>query len=384
MQGSFRIHILISWVILAALVGSPFAERVHTVNAKIDLLASANLQNDMFLAYRAYPSIGLNSIGSRSSVKLSYSVGDRFESHTFRSVLNTQFTRNLQLKLSESLAISSDLTTFNLFRGILFTPEGNFLDYETITVRRTYTNRASVTLEYALSPNSALSGGLGHFWQKFQENEPSLTNQLSDENSFNGNLRYIQTIDPRTRWDLGYSVFQYDFQEVENSRTHHVRVDLSHKISPTVSLNLGTGPSYTEASSGQAGFLSYKNGSVSISKSLEDTLLSLSYWRRSGTSTGAGSLSDAWTLDLRFSRPLGRRTTIRGRVSLYDAQGRLDNPVDTRGVTASLLCDFLLQNNWVVVLGGRYQTQGVNNTFDLERKQAFISLRFALPQLLRF
>jgi len=380
----WRRQMVISLVILVTMVGSLNAERVHTVSSKIDLVAAASLQNDLSFAYRAYPSIELNSIGPSSSVRLSYSVGDRVESHTFGGELNTQLTRNLQLRLSESLAISSDLTTFNLFRGILFTPEGNFFDYETITVRRTYKNSASVALEYALNPNSVLSGGLGHFWQKFQENEPSLTNQLSDENSFNGNLRYIQTIGPRTHWDLGYSVFQYDFQEFENSRTHHVQVGLSHQISPTVSLSLGTGPSYTEASSGQAGFLGYKNGSVSISKSLEDSLLSLSYWRRSGTSTGVGSLSDAWTLNLRFSRPLGRRTTVGSRVSLYDTQGRLDNPVDTRGIIASLLFDFFLQENWVLVLGGSYQTREGTDRFNLERKRVFISMRLMLPGLLRF
>jgi len=385
----WRRQMVISWVILVGLVGSLNAERVHTVSSKIDLVASADLQNDVSFAYGAYPSIELTSIGPRSSVGLSYSVGDRLDSHTFRGELNTQLTRNLRLRLSESLAISSDLTTFNLFRGILFTPEGNFFDYETITVRRTYRNSASATLEYALNPNSALSGGLGHFWRKFQENEPLLTNRLSDENSFNGNLRYIQTISPRTRWDLDYSVFQYDFQEFENSRTHHVRVDLSHQISRTVSLSLGTGPSYTETRSGQAGFLGYKNGSVSISKSLEDSLLSLSYRRRSGTSTGVGSLADVWTLDLRFSRPLGRRTTMSSRVSFYDTQGRLDNPVDTRGITASLLFDFVLQENWVFVLGGSYQTR-IGKTrvgtdaVSLERIRAFISMRFMLPGLLRF
>ena len=382
-------QMVISLVLLVTLGESLNAERVNTVSSKIDLVASVELQNDSSLIYRAYPSIELNSSGPRSSVRLSYSVGDRLESHAFGAELSTQLTRNLRLRLSESLAISSDLTTFNLFRGIIFTPEGNFSDYETITIRRNHKNTASVTLEYALTPNSGLAGGVGHFWQKFQATEPSLTDRLSDENSFNGNLRYIQTIGPRTRWNLGYSFFLHDFQEFENSRTHHVRVDLSHRISPTVSLSLGTGPSYTEASDGQGGFLSYKNGSVSIAKSLEDSLLKLSYRRRSGTSTGVGSLSDAWTLDFSFSRPLGRRTTISSRVSLYDTQGRLDNPVNTRGIIASLFFDYSLQENWVLALGGNYQTREGTDSFisgalSLARKQIFVSVRYMMPGLLRF
>ena len=76
------------------------------------------------------------------------------------------------------------------------------------------------------------------------------------------------------------------------------------------------------------------------------------------------------------------------RVSFYDTQGRLDNPVDTRGMIASLLFDFVLQENWAFVLGGSYQTRegtdALSDAFSLERKQVFISMRFMLPGLLRF
>ena len=403
----WRRQMVNSLVILVTLVGSLNAERVSTLRSTVSLVASlddnprlygdfgsSRLPDDLFFTYGIYPSIELNSTGPHSTLGFHYSFGlnrveseihPDSESHTFGGEVNTQLTRNLRLRFFESFTRSSDLRTFNLFRGVLFTPEGIFFDSETIAVRQNrFENTASMTLDYALSPNSALSGGFGHSLRKFQENLPSFTRQLSDQNGFNGNLQYTQTIGPRTRWNLGYSAFLYDFEEFEGGRTHHGRVDLSHQISPSVSLSLGTGPSYTEASSGQSGFFSFKNGSLSISKSLEDSLLSLSYWRRSGTSTGVGSLSDAQTLDLRFSRPIGRRTTVSSRVSFYDTQGLLDNPVDTRGISASLLFDFLLERSWVLVLGGSYQNQQGNNTFDVGRNRVFISLRYTLPELLRF
>jgi len=403
----WRLQMVISLVILVTLVGSLNAERVHTLRSTVSLVASlddnprlygdfgsSRLPDDLFFTYGIYPSIELNSTGSHSSLGFHYSFGlNRVESeihpdsdsHTFGGEVNAQLTRNLRLRFFESFTRSSDLRTFNLFRGVLFTPEGIFFESETIAVpQNRYENTASMTLDYTLSPNSALSGGFGHSLRKFQENLPSFTRQLSNQNGFNGNLQYNQTIGPRTRWNLGYSAFLYDFEEFEGGRTHHGRVDLSHQISPSVSLSLGTGPSYTEASSGQSSFFSFKNGSLSISKSLEDSLLSLSYWRRSGTSTGVGSLSDAQTLDLRFSRPIGRRTTVSSRVSFYDTQGLLDNPVDTRGISASLLFDFLLERSWVLVLGGSYQNQQGINTFDVGRNRVFISLRYTLPELLRF
>jgi len=399
-----RIQILISWVIIAACASSLSGERIYTVSASMETVASLDNnpqvsavslpQDDLFLTYGVYPSIKLNSTGPRSTLRFSYSFGLNrvksqtqigFESHAFGGEVSTQLTRNLQLRLSESFTRSADLKTFNLFRGILFTPEGVFFDSETIALRQNRSeNTAAIGFEYTVNPQSSLSIAFGHSLRKFQRNLPSLIKQLSDQTGFNGDLRYIKTVGPRTRWELGYYVYQYDFQDFESGRTHNVRVDLSYQISPSVSLSLGTGPSYTESGNSQLNFFSFKNGSLSISKTLEDSLLSLSYSRRSGTSTGVGSLSDAQTLDLNFRRPIGRRTTVSSRLSFYDTQGLLDNPVDIRGLSVSLLFDFLLQDNWVLVLGGSYQLQEGTALYNLVRNRVFVSLRFPLPQLLRF
>jgi len=408
MNGCFKL--LISGVIFAALVSGLGAERVNTVSSSVDLVAAAddNPQLDtagavptpprgnFFLTYGIYPSIALNSTGPNSNLGLSYSFGFNrvdsqedieTQSHTFGGEVDAQLTRNLQLRLRESFTRTSDLRTFNLFRGILVTPEGVFFDSETIALNQDYyQNRVSMGLDYTLNPNASLSLGFGHSLRRYQENLPSATN-LSDQDGFNGNLDYTHTMGPRSSWNLGYSVFQYDFQEFESARTHHVSIGFSHQFSPTVSLSLGTGPSYTEANDGQSSFLSYKNGSVSLSKSFENNLLSFSYLLQSGTSTGVGSLSDVGTFRLDFSRPLGRRTSVSANVSLYDTEARLDNPTETRGLSTSLIFNFLLHNHWSLVLGGSYQNQqedrdGIGR--DLERKRVFVSLRFTLPELLRF
>jgi hypothetical protein len=407
----WRRQIVISWVILVALGGALNAERVNTVNASVDLVASAddNPQldtagsvplppgGDFFLTYGVYPSIALNSTGPNSNLGLSYSFGFNrvdaqenvdTQSHTFGGEVDAQVTQNLQLRILESFTRTSDLRTFNLFRGILVTPEGLFFDSETVALHQDrYENRASIGLDYSFNPSSSLSFGFGHSLRKYEENLPSVTN-LSDENSFNGRLGIAHTMGPRTSWNLGYSVFHYDFDEFENARTHHLSLGFSHQFTPTVSLRLGTGPSYTEATDRQASFFSYKNGSLTLSKSFENNLLSFSYSLQSGTSTGIGSISDTQTFRFDFSRPLGRRTSISANVTLYDTEARLDNPVENRGLSTSLVFNFLLHDSWFLVVGASYQDQEENQqglgTIDTERKRVFVSLRFALPELLRF
>jgi len=407
----WRRQIVISWVILVALGGDLNAERVNTVNASVDLVASADdnpqldtagsvplpPQGDFFFTYGVYPSIALNSTGPNSNLGLSYSFGfnrvDAQEnidtkSHTFGGEVDAQVTQNLQLRISESFTRTSDLRTFNLYRGILVTPEGVFFDSETIALNQDYyQNRASMGLDYTLNPNSSLSFGLGHSLRRYQGNLPSATN-LSDQDGFNGNLGYTHIMGPRSRWNVGYSVFQYDFQEFESVRTHRVSIGFSHQFRPSVSLRMGTGPSYTEASDRQSSFLSYKNASFTLSKSLENNLLSFSYSFQSGTSTGVGSVSDAQTFRFDFSRPLGRRTSVSANVTLYETEARLDNPVDNRGLSTSLLFNFLLHHDWFLVVGASYQDQQENQqsmeTFDIVRKRFFVSLRFSLPELMRF
>jgi len=406
-----RLRILINSVILVALVGPLNAERVGTINASVDLVAAVDSnpqldstgsvigppQGAVFLTYGVYPSITLNSTGPNSNLRLSYAFGFNrvdsetlpdSESHTFGGEVDAQLTRNLRFRILESFTRTADLRTLNLFRGILVTPEGVFFDYETVAVsQKSYWNNATIGLDYAVDSNSSLSFGFGHSLRRFQENLPSLTN-LSDQDILNGSLRYTQAIGPRTSWDLGYSVFHYDFQVFENARTHLVNIGFSHQFSPSVSLRLGVGPSYTEARDQQSSFFSPRNGSLTLSKSFDDNLLSFSYSRQSGTSTGVGGLSDVETLRLDFSRPIGRRTSVSANVTLYGTEARLDNPVENRGLSASLLFNFLLHDSWVLVLGGSYQNDEENRqstgTFDFERKRIFLSLRFTLPELLRF
>lgn len=410
-MNSWRQQIVISGVVLVAFGSALNAERVNTVSASVDLVASAddNPQLDTagavptpprgkyFFTYGIYPSIALNSMGPNSNLGLSYSFGfNRVDSqqdietksHTFGADVNAQVTSNLQLSLQESYIRTSDFRTFNLYRGILVTPEEVFYDSETLALSQDYRqNRVSMGLDYTLSPNSSLSFGLAYSLRRYQGDLSSATN-LSDEDGLSGNLGYTQKMGSRNSWRLGYSVSLFDFQEFESARTHLVGIGFSHQFRPSVSLRIGTGPSYTEASDRQSSFFSFKNASFTLSKSLENNLLSFSYLFRSGTTTGVGSISDAQIFQFNFNRPLGRRTSVSANVTLYENEARLDNPVDNRGLSISLIFNFLLHNRWVLVVGGSYQDQQESiqgtETFDVGRKRVFVALRFSLPELMRF
>ena len=429
------------------------AKRIYTVGAQINSVASldsnpldsnpqvnnlgffGSQSGDLSNGYGLYPSVFLNSTGLQSNLQLSYAFGLNqnnsnldlgSESHSFSGALDTALTRNLTLTISESFTRSSNFTTFNILSGIALTPQGLVFDFNTIALRQnSYANSTSLALNYTLSPRSSLSFGVGHSIRNFEEN-PFFQNSLSDQTGFNGNIAYSRELNQRTGLNLTYSVSQNNFREFEEARTQNATVGLSRQVSPSVSIDLSGGPSYVRSQETNSDFLGY-NASFHVEKAFEENLISLAYNHQTGTSTGLGSVSDTDTLALNFSRPLGRKTNISANLSLYQTSARLDNPVELRGGTASILLGFLLSRNLTLNVTGTYQRQqgedlfdvqrsaaasillgfllsrnltlNVTGTyqrqqgkdlfqgreiFDVERKRVFISLSYILPELLRF
>lgn len=381
------------------------AKRIYTVGTQINVVVSRDsnprINNDGFspsqggilsTLYGLYPSIFLNSMGLRSSVQLSYafglnrnrSEGSRpSESHSFSGSYSTPLTRNLGLTVSESYTRSLDFTTFNVFRGIILTPEGLLFDFDTIALlQESSYNNASLALGYTLSSDSSLSFGVGHSIRNYEQSLDA-GNRLSNETGFSGNFAYSQNVNERTGWNLSYSASLSRFDQFQDNLTHNINIGLSHQISPTVSLGLTGGPSFSQSPETKANFSGY-NASFHISKAFEETLTSLSYSHGTGTSTGVGSVSNTDTLAFNFSRPLARRINISANLSLYQTTAILDNPVATRGGLAAVSLGFSLSESWALNLGGTYRRQNETTINDGEQKRIFISLSYALPELLRF
>ena len=379
---------------------------IYTFRSTVDFVAAADdnpsvnglglLQHqpkNFKLVYGLYPSIFMNSKGPRVDFQFSYALGvNRIgrsdldldsESQAFEGNVNAALTRNLKMKFSDTYIRSPDFITFNLFRGTTFSPEGFFPRSDIAALRTdSHANTASVSFDYTFNPKSTLSFALGHFIRNYEKN-PVVSVHLSDQTASSGSLHYVRRINQRTSWNLGYSLYQYDFRDFDGARTHNADIGISHQVSKTLSASVNAGPAYTESLNRDSKFPGY-NASLSITKSFENDRISLTYHRRSGASFGIGSISDIQDLGLYYSLLLGRRTTFNSAVSLYDARQRLDNPVASRGVAASLALNLILNNHWTLNLGGSYQKQEGTDIFDVERRRIFISMRFILPEFLRF
>ncbi len=397
-------YTLIIGIILIGATLPAFAERIYTVGTAINAVASLDsnprgnslglspsVNGGYFNLYGLYPSISFNSSGLQSNVQLSYAFGFnqsradqglRSESHSFSGGFNTSLTQNFDLSFSNSFRRSTDFTTFNVFRGIILTPEGLLFDFDTIALLdETYANDARLALNYALGSHSSLSFGAGHSFLHFEQS-PEVSGRLSNQTGLHGNVTYNQTLNDRTGWNLSYSVSQRDFDEFEKTLTHNTGLGLSRQLSPTVSLSLSGGPSYIQSVDTQADSLGY-NASVRISKAFEKNLISLSYNHLNGTSTGVGSVSNTDTIAFNFTQTLGRKVNVQTNLSVYETTAVLDNPVATRGGLASVLLSFLMNNNWALNLGATYRRQTETNLQNGEQKRIYVSLSFSLPEFLR-
>jgi hypothetical protein len=348
-----------------------------------------------------YPSLAVSSQGLRSLLTLSYGLGVNrvgsdldlnSESHSAGVNFQADLSRKVKLKISESFVLSPDFTSFNLFRGIFFTPEGVFFDYDQVALRRkSYMNSAALGLAYEIDTRSSLSVDVRHSLRDYQE-DPRFIRYLSSQNRFNAGVRYTRNLDERTSWDVGYSASQYLFRNYGNTRSHEVQLGLLRELRPSVRLRLAGGPSYVEPTSEGAVVVPWRNqGSYmgwsadgSLSKVFRTNQLTFFYRRGSGISSGLGSISDSQTAGLNFAQMLGRKVRFSSAVSAYEHEGRLDNPYDSRGFNGTAVLNFLVRNDVSVDVGGSYYSQRGHQYYDLDRRRVFVSLRLTVPEAVRF
>ncbi len=388
-----------------AWTASALAERKVTVAGKIDFLSAAdsnpsiadsgslNLSDQgTTIGYSLFPSLSLLSTGPESHFQVSYSLGfNRFdsrsdlshESHSLGVEFQSQLTGKLSMRLLDSFRKSPDFSSASVARGIGFDPaEGFFFEFDTVAVRRDSTaNTAVLTFDYTLNTYSSLTFGGGYSFRIF-EDSPSFQGQLSDQNRIQSFIRYNRRLSSNTSWRLGVSAFHYDFKDFENVRTFDANIGLNHDFSPRLSLSLSAGPSFVDALQGGQDGEGY-NAQATLSKTLDRDMVSISYQRRSGASTGAGSVSDTHQLTLRYRRVWGR-LTLDARARAYDTSQQVDNPISTQGFSAGLTASWSISEHWFFSLGGSLLNQEGNAGFDLERNRVFIAMRYSLPNLWRF
>ena len=100
--------------------------------------------------------------------------------------------------------------------------------------------------------------------------------------------------------------------------------------------------------------------------------------------TGLGSVSRTRRATVGFGRALGRRVSAFADATAFDSTGILDNTFNTRGLFASANMSFALTSKMSVQGGVSYQRYNQPSEFETSQKRVFASLRYSLPNLLRW
>jgi hypothetical protein len=371
-------------------------------NPVVSGLRPDQLSDTYYFNWGVYPTLRLESRGARSTFDLNYAFGLNrvntdldLDSESHGLGLGWQMdTGKWRVELRNQFRKSPDFTSFNIFQGILFTPQGVFFDYDTVAVRRdSYENTATLSLDRRLGAKSWLNFGLGHSLRNYERDE-RFQRRLADQSQFTGHVGWERELSARTTLDARYQLTHFDFQGgvYRDGRSHDLSLGLNVQLAPTVRLNLGAGPSYTEEIGGGLSFWGY-NARVGITKAFETRFISAYYDRRNGASIGLGSLSRTQRLGFGFSQALGRRFVADFSLSLYETQRVFSNPIDLRGLQSSLAFSFELQRHLLFSVGASYTSQEENadlpelnlsGIYDLDRRRAWVSLRLVIPDLGRF
>jgi hypothetical protein len=391
-----------------------WAERKNTLGTQLDFVSGMSNWtpvNGLNLGpfqtvtpfYVVYSSIEMKSMGPHSALDLSYTFGLQrikseldvdSESHVLAASFDKTLSQKWKFKLKESFEMTPDFATFSALRGILFTPQGAQFLYYPIAVRRSsQINSASISVDYDFSPRSTLSFGLSHVSRDYEDN-PQFRGLLSDQYRMQGNVSYTRKIDERTSWGLEYSASQLHFEDFDDARMHNISAVYSRQLRPTLKVRLAAGPSYVETLTSERNYPGYV-ASLSLEKSTRSNRLSLYYDRRTGESTGLGSISDTHNAGFGFSRLLGRRTTLALDASGFSTRHRLDNPADLRGATGSVTLGLPLTDKISLNGGALYRMHFLPRwagdsrysqatRLDVEEKRIFFSFRFRAPEFWRF
>ena len=409
-------------LILGVILATPllWAERVNTVSGAVDTVAGIDnnpsvsglqlnrVSDNYYWTWGLYPSLRWDSQGEHSLFSLNYAFGlNRVEKTRVNGTdinLNSEShsagagwtldTERVSVRFSEQFRRSPDFGTFNLFQGIVFTPEGMFFDYETVALRRnSYENTASLNLDYRFGARSTFTFGAGHSLRDYESNE-LFRRRLPNQQRLSANAGYRRDLTGRTSFETRYQADYLQFQSgvYSDVLNHDLSMGFRHQFSPTVQMTLMVGPSYARQTGTGLDYWGH-NASVNISKEFEREMISAYYRHSNGTSTGVGSISIVDRLGFGFTHIFGRRVSADFGLSAYKTRRSLDNPIDLKGVSSSLVLGLLFGRNMSVNAGASYNDQRENTDlvdmspagfYTLNRTRIFISLRFDLPEFWRF
>jgi hypothetical protein len=386
-------------LILATTFPAVASQREYTLGAGLNLVGGGDTNPGFGVSggkfrpfYGAYPSTTLTSTGARSAFELSYAFGfDRTEteeglnalSHSAGFGLTREMGSRWTLSISDRFYQSTDTRTFNAFLGVAVGPEGLVFIFDPVTTNTTTrTNSASLGLDYAMSPRSALAFTLGHSLRRYGDGS-LFSESLSDQQTGSAGVTYRRELNPRSTVSIGYDSRYAEYREFENTLTQNARLGFTHELSPELILVLGGGPTYVSGQNAIGQYVGY-NASASLRKQLQaEASLAIYFRAQSGSSSGLGSVSDTRSAGVSVDHS-ARRLTVFLDLSVFDARGRLDNENRHRGISGAATLGYPLGEVFSLEGGVRYQRYTETSDFGFTQERAFLSLRYDDPDLWRF
>lgn len=384
---------------LLLLPSSLWADRKYFVGASVDVIGSfgnqtgegslslARLDEKSHPSYSIFPTISLSSVGERSTLDLGYTFSGEYyqlddKITSFAHAATTSFTVRLgsraRLELYNTLSTLPDISTVNVVKGIIISPEGFQYIFEPEISRSTNISESgNVGLSVDLGPKSSLAFG---FFGAYRDYGDDFSRSLSSQARLQGRFGFLRKHSTRTAWGLDYTVWQnnYDSEEYSTARSHSLVFGYKRVLNPGLDLSLSAGPAYVESDS----YVSHVID-VQISKKLQNNSISAGYSHRPGDSTGLGGTTESHQGRLGFSRSLGRTTSINLQMSAFNQAGRLTSRSDFWGARGAVVLSRQLGRHWVMGIGGSYMTYVGRENLDSEYKRAYVSIGYRLPDLWR-
>ena len=385
--------------ILAVTVTVDARQREYLIGPSINVVgggdnapaAAAGFTRDRQLQYfyGVFPSLTLVSTRATSSFNASYAFGtqwtetsprSRSDSHSGAISLTQALTRRWNVTLSDSFALTSDITSFNAFRGVTPPPEDVLYLFDPVAFDLlTRTNRVAISLAYALSPRSTISFNGEHNLRTFEGD--LFRGDLSDQQAASAGFSFSRQTRARETWSFGFASGANFYQDFDDSNSHTAFLGYSNEIAADLFFDVTGGVSRVDgrASGDYVGF----NTSVRLSKTLENELFSIFYNQATGQQGGLGSTSDTRSVGATMDRAFGGASLLMS-VSGFETRGTLDNPHDNRGVSAVMTVGFPLAETVSVEGGGQFQRYTTASAFGFTQRRIFVSLNFSDPDLWRF
>ena len=383
------------WHVFSA-ANTGFAERKYVLGTSVDFMGgvgndtqgSINLSQlgaDAAPFISVYPSVNLSSIGQRSTFKLDYTfVAERFRttdgltttSHAVTGSFNSQLSKTVRLRLSDTFDTVPNYSTINVLKGFTVTPGDFQYAFEPQLYKSSsISNTGSVGVDVDLSSKSFLTFGASGSFLSYDDEFSSI--YLSNQTRIEGSVAFSHKQSKRLTWNLRYAFRQNDYDKYDSTRTHTPTFGLMAVLSPSMNLTLEAGPAFIKD-----GYVSYVIN-ANISKQFEANRFTAGYSHYAGDSTGLGGSTESHQGYLGFSRALGRAWSISFYASTFRQSQRDTTLYDYWGVDGSAALSRTIGKHWVASVGASYmtylgQTASTNN---YTYKQVYGSIGFRFPEL---